>query len=391
MKLFGNHLFLAITLINILQYVIILCREDNDNEILYTLCLGSTQQCFPILVDTLSFHTLIHEKTFNKSASYTLRNTIQTITGERAIRAFRGFEYQDFAIHDGYTSEKFSFVMGNDIKSVLGLGLNYTDHVVVNEQYFFGCDIKYSYLHHLHFNGQIKNKVFSIEENRILIGAKHNNINLIHKCKCESNLLYIHYDFFWNCRFEEIILGNQYKIGYGTKIVIDSTLKGISFPISMTKLLQNALTSYTKGGCYLETQSHTMRCKKNYNMNTLPLLTLERSNLKLIIHSKEFFAFDEGNDFYYLNVKLEGFNEVIIIGKLLFENYYVEFNQEEGSLGFFQIHPITTLNDISSVNNSLSYAIVILIILSFGGIVMLVYTKGIILKRSIAENKTLYK
>lgn len=216
MKLNKNLNCIAI-LFFIKKYILVL--SEKDNEILYEICIGSISQCFPISVDTLSFHTLINDnvENFNKRASLSLLETKQSINSENVIRQFKGFVYQDYVIQDGSSSDRFYFVIGTNIKNLLGLALNYTDNVVVNERYFFGCHMKFSYIHHLYSNRKIKNKVFSIEENTIKIGLKHNDINMNNKCKCESNLEYGHSDFFWNCRFDEIMLGKEYKIGHDKK------------------------------------------------------------------------------------------------------------------------------------------------------------------------------
>lgn len=178
------------------------------------------------------------------------------------------------------------------------------------------------------------------------------------------------------------------------KIVIDSTLKGISFPTSMVEILQDVIVSYTKGECIFKSSTKKISCKKNYNMDSLPLLIFERSNIKIMIHSKNLFTFEPEIESYYLDVKIEVFNDVILIGKLLFDNYYAEFNQDEGSLGFIPRHPIINLSDISSSSNvysTVTFLIMMIVsLLSFGGIIISSYTRTIIVKKPIPKNDAVY-
>ncbi len=121
---------------------------------------------------------------------------------------------------------------------VMGLALNYTEEVLLDEQYFFGESKKYSILNYFKYNLKLINKnIFSIYKNKFILGEINNNntkiniknINInINYCNCIDKIFDSYIYFFWNCDIKTILLNNKINTNYNNiqiSLLFDSLLK----------------------------------------------------------------------------------------------------------------------------------------------------------------------
>ena len=209
---------------------------DTKNDIIIKdIYLKKYNSYFNIAIDTLGFISgLFVSKVlrydFILGEMFSPANSFRIFEGNLAdINLFENNNNSNFdiVIFKRYKDYKF-YDKNRTYDGIMGLALNYTYDIVLDESYFFGEDKKYSIMNYLIKELKLIDKnIFSVYKNKFILGDINEEITDIKYCKTidkiEESFIY----FFWNCDVKSINIGNEYNDINNIKIslLIDSLLK----------------------------------------------------------------------------------------------------------------------------------------------------------------------
>ena len=306
-----------------------------------------------IAIDTLGFISgLFISKDlrydFILGDTFSPMNSYRIFEGNSAnINIYENKNNSDFniVIFKSYKNYKF-FYKNKTYDGILGLALNYTSDIVIDESYFFGEDKKYSIMNYLIYELHlIEQNIFSIYKNKFILGGINEEINnKIKYCKTRDKIEESFIYFFWNCDIESIYIGNIYNKSNNIKIslLIDSLLKDyiISTSIKVANYIVDQINSELK---------YKNRC--NINQNRIYCLMeiydiMINENLKLYLNNEtiieipfEILIINKTNNYFNLNIEIYEFNidkhqNILKIGKVLFNLYNMIFDADNKRIGF---------------------------------------------------------
>ena len=334
---------------------------NEEDLIIKNIYINKYDDNFNFLIDTMGFISgLILSKKL--SYDYILGNTFSPIN---SYRTFEG-HFSDLKLNSTYNSyfpisifkvyNKINFY-DKSIKynGIIGLALNYTEEVLLDECYFLGESDKYSIMNYLKNDLKIINEnIFSIYKDKLILGKfnNYNNSN-INYCKCIDNIYNSFIYFFWNCDIENIILNNTFNnIFYNKSIkaslIFDSLLKDylLSTNLKIANIIINQINNeflnlnicnINKSDIYCDIKYYD----KIYEMNFQILLNNE-TNIEFPFY---FIIKNKTEKYFYLSININEFNvdknqNIVKIGKKIFELYFVIFDQSNKRIGLQNLENI---------------------------------------------------
>ena len=400
--------------------------DNTDDLIIKDIYLTQYNDNFNILIDTMGF---ISGLFLSKQLRYDYMNG-DILSPMNSYRTFEGHKaelnlYNKYNKYNNKSNNYFPmgiFKVYNKINfynknkkynGIIGLALNYTEDVLLDERFFFGESKQYSILHYIKNNLRlISENIFSIYKDKLILG----DINIINTynnnimyCKCVDNIYDFYIYFFWNCNIDTIVIDNKiynYSNAYNNynysdikiSLIFDSLLKDslISTNMNIAKIILNQINN---NNCYCYINNYLIYC----NIECYDIIS--DMNLKIIVNKEIFIELplsliikNKKNEYFYLSIEINEFNidkniNIIKIGKDLFNYYYVVFDKTNKKIGVQKYENIELfidekyyyLNIISKSNlndkNNNLYLIRLLfsvvIILSFFGSILLIYMKRI--------------
>ena len=392
-----RNIFIINIIITYILIINIKCNNDNYNKIIYfeldnkedliikNIFLNQYNTNFNFLIDTMGFITgLILSKKL--SYDFILGNTFSPINSYRTFEGHKAelklpFSNNDNTIINTNTNNTISkkdiyfpisiFKVYNKINfydkkikynGVMGLALNYTEEVLLDEQYFFGESKKYSILNYFKYNLKLINKnIFSIYKDKFILGEINNNntkINIdninINYCKCIDKIFDSYIYFFWNCDIKTILLNNKINTNYNNihiSLLFDSLLKDniLSINEKIGNIILNQINDIFNNVtvCYMNIdKDKKIFCLYEYYDKIYDL------NLKIILNDITWIElpfnlliknFDK--KYFLLNIEINEFNidksqHIIKIGKKIFDYYYIVFDQDKKRIGLQKLENI---------------------------------------------------
>ena len=374
--------------------------DKKDDIIIKDIFLEKYNNYFDIALDTLGF---ISGLFISKSLRYDF------ILGEKfsPANSFRIFEGNsaEINLYENGNDSNFRIVLFKKYKDynfydknktydgIMGLALNYTADIVIDECYFFGEDKKFSIMNYL-----IKELKF-IDKNIFYINITYCKT----RDKIEESFIY----FFWNCDIESINIEKENKnLTNNIKIslLIDSLLKKymISTSIKVANIIINEINSEFNNS-YLnicDIYQNKIYCLMDYyNL-------IKDKNLKLYLYNDvkieipfDLLIMNKTKKYFNLNIEIYEFNidknqNILKVGKFLFDLYLVIFDAENKRIGFKKLeekneikldkkYHYTNIFPYKIKNNLDANKIIIIksfffivILLCFIGIILLLYGKN---------------
>ena len=185
----------------------------------------------------------------------------------------------------------------------------------------------------------IDKNIFSIYENKFIIGEINKEINDIKYCeindKIEESFIY----FFWNCDIQYIIIDNINENDIKISLLIDSLLKDymISTSIKVANLIINQINTELN---ICDIYQNKIYCLiKYYNI-------IKNKNLILILNNEtkieipfELLIINKTKEYFNLNIEIYEFNidkhqNILKIGTFLFNLYFIIFDADNKRIGF---------------------------------------------------------
>ena len=245
-----------------------------------------------------------------------------------------------------------------EYNGIIGLALNYTDEVLLDESYFFGEDKKYSIINFLYNDLELINRnIFSIYKDKFILGDINNIIdhNIINYCECVDKIYDSFIYFFWNCEIKTILLNNkinEYYKGIKISLLFDSLLKEniLSTNPKIANIIINQINDIFGNitVCHInKNNSNKIFCLYEYYDKIYDL------NLKIILNDMTsiempFYLFIKNwNEKYFcLGIGIDEFNvdknqNILKIGKKIFDYYYVIFDQHKKRIGLQKLENFT--------------------------------------------------
>ena len=226
-------------LINNKSKIIYFDLDIQNDIIIKDIYLKKYNDYFNLALDTLGFisglfiskqlrYDFILGDTFSPENSYRIFEGKKAEINIYEINDKINFEFVIFKKYKNY----FFYDKNKTYDGILGLALNYTSDIVIDESYFFGEDKKYSIMNYLKKELKLIDKnIFSIYKNKFILGDIYPNLNEndIKFCKTrdliEESFIY----FFWNCDINNIYINkeeyNNNKRIIKISLLIDSLLK----------------------------------------------------------------------------------------------------------------------------------------------------------------------
>ena len=334
----------------------------NDINIYYK---GKIHKKVNLIIDTMSFYTILKKKNINSE-----------IYKESPISIFTMFNLRNKNIYLDLNKINFD--------GIIGLALNYSSDVAVQDTFFFGEDKEYSIMNYIYEKKYINKNIFSINDNYFILG-KLNLSHNINYCYCDDKLEFSYKYFFWNCWSKGIKIENRY-FNINNVLILDSLIKGLIFPEKILLKLIDVINDYTKDKiCYLF--QNEFYCLLSLNLNSNLSIEL-KENFNLNFKMKDLFYNYEINNTKILKSIISSSKDssTIIIGKLIYDYYFVEFDSENKKIGFSNF---INLNNISKhffynnktiiFNNKIIIIIILfLITILFLGIIINLYIENYI-------------
>ena len=403
-------------LINNKSKIIYFDLDIKDDIVIKDIYLKKYNEYFNLAIDTLGF---ISGLFISKELRYDFILS-DTFSPENSYRIFEGkkgeinlYETNDvinfnFVIFKKYKNYNF-FDKNRTYDGVLGLALNYTSDILLDECYFFGEDKKYSIMNYLIKELHLIDKnIFTIYKNKFILGDIYQNIheNDINYCKTRDKIEQSFIYFFWNCDITNIYLD---KKGYDDNItnikislLIDSLLKDytISTSVKAADIIINQINSELNSFNICNIKNNKIYCLNEYfNLISEKNIKLKSENETIIEIPFEILIINKTEKYFNLNIEISEFNidkhqNILKFGKKLFELYLVVFDKENRRIGFkkFRINdeinldkkyhytnifPYKNKNNLNSdkitIINLLCF---ILILLCFIGIIVLLFGKN---------------
>ena len=403
-------------LINNKSKIIYFDLDIQNDIIIKDIYLKKYNDYFNLALDTLGF---ISGLFISKQLRYDFILG-DTFSPENSYRIFEG-KKAEINIYEINDKINFEFVIFKKYKNlffydknktydgILGLALNYTSDIVIDESYFFGEDKKYSIMNYLKKELKLIDKnIFSIYKNKFILGDIYPNLNEndIKFCKTrdliEESFIY----FFWNCDINNIYINkeeyNNNKRIIKISLLIDSLLKDyiISTNMKVANIIINQINSELNGAgvCYIN--NNKIHClNKFYNLISEKNIKLKLNNEATIEIPFEILIINKTEKYFNLNIEISEFNidkhqNILKIGEKLFKLYFVIFDAENRRIGFKKLRnndelnldekyyytyilPYKTRNNLTqnkiTIINLLFF---IVILICFIGIIFLLYGKN---------------
>ena len=388
---------------------------DTKNDIIIKdIYLKKYNSYFNIAIDTLGFISgLFVSKVlrydFILGEMFSPANSFRIFEGNLAdINLFENNNNSNFdiVIFKRYKDYKF-YDKNRTYDGIMGLALNYTYDIVLDESYFFGEDKKYSIMNYLIKELKLIDKnIFSVYKDKFILGDINEEINDIKYCKTidkiEESFIY----FFWNCDVKSINIGNEYNDINNLKIslLIDSLLKNymISTSIKVANYIINQINSELNNSNLniCDIYQNKIFCLTEYygliNNKNLKLILNNETNLEIPL---ELLVVNKTKKYFNLNIEIYEFNidkhqNILKLGKFLFDLYYIIFDADKRRIGFkkldnkdkikldekyyyINIFPYKTKSTLNEnkifIIKSLFF---IVILICFIGIILLLYGKN---------------
>ena len=328
---------------------------DTKNEpIIKDIYLKKYNSYFNLAIDTLGFISgLFVSKVlrydFILGEMFSPANSFRIFEGNLAdINLFENNSNSNFdiVIFKRYKDYKF-YDKNRTYDGIIGLALNYTYDIVLDESYFFGEDKKYSFMNYLIKELKLIDKnIFSIYKNKFILGDINGVISDIKYCrtvdKIEESFIY----FFWNCDIQSINFGDK-----------DDNINNLKISLLIDSLLKNYMISTSiKVANYIIEQINSEKDNSNLNIcdiyqNKIYCLAeyyniLNNKNLKLILNNEtnieipfELLIVNKTKKYFNLNIEIYEFNidkhqNILKLGKFLFDLYYIIFDADNRRIGF---------------------------------------------------------
>lgn len=321
----------------------------NQSDCTTLISINNNKTATKLTLDTMSFYTMIYKQYINNAGRY-----FKEIKSYYSYRYFEGYEnYLYFSGEDN--SYSFSHVLlesmankpnnlkiyPNTTNGVLGLGRKYSYNVMVLESFYFGVSPSYSFMHYVKRANRISENVFSIYKDKFILGKppiNEDSLPHIHKCVPENFLDVVYEHFFWNCPIDKMdFFGYKKEDMFWNYVVIDTLLLGISLPNSFSKQIEPALSNKSNNHCMIKEKIVT--CDKTFNIELLEdIHFVLKNNIDLVFKAKQLFYYNTVDDNYSSYIQFTESTQVISIGGLLlFNQYFVTFNNEKGYIGIGEL------------------------------------------------------
>ena len=382
--------------------------DTKDDLVIKNIYLKKYNEYFDLVIDTLGFisglfiskelrYDFILGDVFSPANSYRIFEGNKAELNIYEINDKNNFEFVIFKKYKNYNF----FDKNRTYDGVLGLALNYSYDILLDECYFFGEDEKYSIMNYLIKELNLIDKnIFSINKNRFILGNiyQYNNDKDIKYCKTRDKIEESFIYFFWNCDIENIYLTQENKNNTGIKIslLIDSLLKDyiISTSIKVANIIIEQINSEINGINICSLNKNKIYCFiEYYNIIKEKNIKLKLDKETVIEIPFDILIINKTEKYFNLNIDINEFNidkhqNILKIGKCLFEFYFVIFDKDNRRIGFKKLKNNDELNldkkyyytnifPYKNKNNLSSDKIVIINLLFF--IVILVCFIGIII------------
>jgi len=343
--------------------------DNIEDLIIKDIFISEYNEYFNFIIDTMGFISglFLSKKLryeYMNGNTFSPINSFRTFEGHISDLNFQNYEKtcnntspdnSDFPIVIFKVYNKIPFYDKNkSYNGVLGLALNYTDEVLLDERYFFGESKKYSIMYYLQNNLKIIDKnIFSIYKNKFILGdininTNNDTITDINYCRCGDNIYDSFIYFFWNCDIETILINNTINNYYNNikiSLLFDTLLKDylLSTNIKIANIILNQINNefLNLNICYINININELYiyCNNDYYDE------IYNMNLKIILNNKTYIELpfyliikNKTEKYFYLNIEINEFNidknqNIIKIGKDLFKIYYVLFDQSNKSIG----------------------------------------------------------
>ena len=322
-------------LINNKSKIIYFDIDVKNDIIIKDIYLKKYNDYFNIAIDTLGFITGLF---ISKELRYDFIMG-DTFSPENSYRIFEG-KKAEINIYEINDEINFNFVIFKKYKNyffydknktydgILGLALNYTSDVVLDECYFFGEDKKYSIMNYLIKELKLIDKnIFSIYKNLFI--------------------------FFWNCDINNIYLNkdDNNTINIKISLLIDSLLKDyiISTNSKVAYTIINQINAELNNSniCYIN-NSKIFCLNEFYNFISGKNFKFKLDNETIIEIPFEILIINKTEKYFNLNIEINEFNidkhqNILKLGKKLFELYFVIFDEENRRIGFKKLKNIDEL------------------------------------------------
>ena len=238
---------------------------DTKNEpIIKDIYLKKYNSYFNLAIDTLGFISgLFVSKVlrydFILGEMFSPANSFRIFEGNLAdINLFENNSNSNFdiVIFKRYKDYKF-YDKNRTYDGIIGLALNYTYDIVLDESYFFGEDKKYSFMNYLIKELNLIDKnIFSVYKKKFILGDINGIIPNIKYCrtvdKIEESFIY----FFWNCDIQSINFGDK-----------DNNINNLKISLLIDSLLKNYMISTSiKVANYIIEQINSEKDNSNLNI-----------------------------------------------------------------------------------------------------------------------------
>ncbi len=365
----------------------------NDINIYYK---GKIHKKVNLIIDTMSFYTILKKENINseiyKESNITyVANSYRSFSGRNSYISFikskkekKLFPISIFTMFNLRNKNIYLDLNKINFDGIIGLALNYSSDVAVQDTFFFGEDKEYSIMNYIYEKKYINKNIFNINDNYFILG-KLNLSHNINYCYCDDKLEFSYKYFFWNCWSKGIKIENRY-FNINNVLILDSLIKGLIFPEKILLKLIEVINDYTKDKiCYLF--QNEFYCLLSLNLNSNLSIEL-KENFNLNFKMKDLFYNYEINNTKILKSIISSSKDssTIIIGKLIYDYYFVEFDSENKKIGFSNF---INLNNISKhffynnktiiFNNKIIIIIILfLITILFLGIIINLYIENYI-------------
>ena len=411
-----NAIFTDNILINNKSKIIYFDLDIKDDIVIKDIYLKKYNEYFNLAIDTLGF---ISGLFISKELRYDFILG-DTFSPENSYRIFEGkkgeinlYETNDvinfnFVIFKKYKNYNF-YDKNRTYDGVLGLALNYTSDILLDECYFFGEDKKYSIMNYLIKELHLIDKnIFTIYKNKFILGDIYQNIheNDIKYCKTKDKIEDSFIYFFWNCDIINIYLDQKEYVNNKSNIkislLIDSLLKNyiISTSVKVADIIINQINSELNSFNICNINNNKIYClNEYYNLISDKNIKIKSDNETIIEIPFEILIINKTEKYFNLNIEISEFNidkhqNILKCGKKLFELYFVVFDKEKRRIGFKKlrindelnldikyhytnIFPYKNKNNLNqdkiTIINLLCF---ILILLCFIGIIVLLFGKN---------------
>jgi hypothetical protein len=195
--------------VNNANQIIFFDIDSTDDLIIKDIYFKQYDDNFNLIIDTMGFisglflskklrYDYIDGDTFSPMNSY------RTFEGHKAelnlINTQEKNNYFPIAIFKVYNKINF-YNKSKKYNGIIGLALNYTEDILLDERYFFGEPKQYSIMNFIKNDLKLINKnILSIYKNKLILGdifaintkkkdnKNYNNENYINYCKCGDNI-----------------------------------------------------------------------------------------------------------------------------------------------------------------------------------------------------------